>query len=167
MQPYTFGVDPTAAWNGVHALEDPDRISLNAFPAIKEIRRSMVAFGDAAKEVWLTEFGYSTTTEDGGVSAARQAAYLTKAHRYVERFPWVKALFWYAARNSPFSDDADTYEGRFGLLTTGWRPKPSYLALRSYALGLHRIVLRKGAQRRLEAQRRPAARVTLRGRVGR
>ena len=62
VQPYTYGVDPTAAWNGVHAWEDPDRISVNAFPAIREIRASMVAFGDADKDVWLTEFGYSTTT---------------------------------------------------------------------------------------------------------
>jgi polysaccharide biosynthesis protein PslG len=166
VQPYTFGVDPTASWNGVHDWEDPDRISINAFPAVKEIRASMVAFGDSGKDVWLTGFGYSTTTQDGGVTPLHQAAYLRKAYRYVERLPWVKALFWYAARNSPFFHDADTYEGRFGLLTTGWRPKPSYLELRSYALGLPELVLRKSAQRRL-ATRRPAASVTLRGRVAR
>jgi hypothetical protein len=167
VQPYTFGVDPTASWDGVHEWEDPERISINAFPAIKEVRASMVAFGDAGKDVWLTEFGYSTTTRDGGVSPLRQAAYLRKAYRYVERFPWVKALFWYAARNSPFYGDADTYEGRFGLLTTGWRPKPSYSALRSHALGLPELVLRKSAQRRLTGWRRPAVRVVLRGRVER
>ena len=163
VQPYTYGVDPTTAWNGVHEWEDPDRISINAFPAIREIRASMVAFGDADKDVWLTEFGYSTTTQDGGVSALRQAAFLNKAYRYVERFPWVKALFWYAARNSPFYGDADTYEARFGLATTDWRLKPSYGALRAYAVG--RVVLRKSAQRRLPTWGRPAARLTLRGRV--
>jgi polysaccharide biosynthesis protein PslG len=167
VQPYTFGVDPRASWNGVHEWEDSERISINAFPAIKEVRASMVAFGDAEKDVWLTEFGYSTTTDDGGVSQLRQAAYLRTAYRYVERFPWVKALFWYAARNSPFYEDADSYEGRFGLLTTNWRPKPSYSALRSYALGLPEVVLRKAAQRRLPAWRRPAARITLSGRVER
>ena len=134
VQPYTYGVDPAVAWKGVHEWEDPDRISTNAFPAIKEVRASMVSFGDAEKDVWLTEFGYSTTSQDGGVSAARQATYLAKAYRYVERFPWVKALFWYAARNSPFFEDANTYEGRFGLATTDWRLKPSYAALRAYAL---------------------------------
>ena len=162
VHPYTHGVAPTAAWNGVHDWEDPQRISINAFPAIKEVRRSMVAFGDAGKQVWLTEFGYSTTTQDGGVSAATQAAFLTKAYRYVERFPWVKAMFWYAARNSPFHGDRDAYEARFGLVSTDWRLKPSYSALRSYARGLVR--LRKGSQRRLD-WRRPAARVVLRGRV--
>jgi hypothetical protein len=164
VQPYTYGVDPTVAWYGVHDWEDPDRISINAFPAVREIRKSMVAFGDAEKDLWLTEFGFSTTTKDGGVPAATQAVFLRKAYRYVERFPWVKALFWYAARNSPFYEDADTYEGRFGLTTTDWRLKPSYGALRAYALGLPegRVVLRKSAQRPLPG---PAARVTLRGRV--
>jgi hypothetical protein len=165
VQPYTYGVGPTDLWRGVHDWEDPDRISINAFPAIQEVRRSMVAFGDEEKDVWLTEFGYSTTRQDGGVSAARQAAFLRKAYRYVERLPWVKALFWYAARNSPFYEDADTYEGRFGLLTTGFRHKPAYAALRAYALGLPEIVLRKANLRRLQAWGRPVARVTLRGRL--
>lgn len=164
VHPYTSGVDPTAAWNGVHDWEDPDRISINAFPAIQEVRRSMESFGDAGKQVWLTEFGYSTTTQDGGVSAATQAAFLTKAYRYVERFPWVKTMFWYAARNSPFYGDRNTYEARFGLVTSDWSPKPSYSALRSYALGLVRLV--KGSQRRLDSSS-PAARVVLRGRVTR
>jgi polysaccharide biosynthesis protein PslG len=165
VQPYTYGVDPTDAWNGVHDWEDPDRISINAFPAIQEVRRSMVAFGDEEKDVWLTEFGYSTTTRDGGVSAARQAEFLMKAYRSVERFPWVKALFWYAARNSPFYDDRDEYEARFGLTTTSWGLKQSYWALRAYALNLPatgRVVLRKGAQRSIAWA---TARVTLRGRV--
>ena len=165
VQPYTYGVDPTDSWNGVHDWEDPDRISVNAFPAIQEVRRSMVAFGDEEKDVWLTEFGYSTTTQDGGVSAATQAEFLTKAYRYIERFPWVKALFWYSARNSPFYEDRDEYEARFGLATTGWSLKQSYWALRAYALDLPatgHVALRKGAQRRIAWG---TARVTLRGRV--
>jgi hypothetical protein len=161
VHPYTYGVDPTAAWNGVHSWEDKTRISINAFPAIQEIKRSMDAFGDSHKKVWLTEFGYSTTTRDGGVSAQTQAEFLTKAYRYVERFPWVETLFWYAARNSPFYGDADTYEGRFGLTTTDFTPKPSYAALKAYAQPKVRLV--KGAQRALPRGGR--ARVVLHGRV--
>ena len=128
VHPYTYGVDPTVTWKGVNAGEDPNRLSWNSFPAIQEIRRSMDAFGDTAKPVWITEFGYSTTSHDGGVSEARQADFLTKAYAYLEQFPWVKALLWYSARNSPFYGDADTYEGQFGLCTAGWREKPSFAA---------------------------------------
>jgi hypothetical protein len=133
VHPYTYGVDPTVTWNGVNAGEDRSRLSWNSFPAIKEIRRSMDAFGDTGKDVWITEFGYSTTSHDGGVTEARQAEYLTKAFTYVEQFPWVKAMLWYSARNSPWMKDADDYESRFGLVATDWRLKPSATALQAYA----------------------------------
>jgi hypothetical protein len=133
VHPYTYGVDPTVTWNGVNAGEDRSRLSWNSFPALKEIRRSMDAFGDTGKGVWITEFGYSTTSHDGGVTEARQAEYLTKAFEYVEQFPWVKAMFWYSARNSPWMKDADDYESRFGLVATDWRLKPSATALQAYA----------------------------------
>ena len=77
----------------------------------------------------------------------------------------MKALFWYAARNSPFYEDRDEYEARFGLATTTWGLKQSYWALRAYALGLPatgRVLLRKGAQHSIAWG---TARVTLRGRV--
>jgi polysaccharide biosynthesis protein PslG len=134
VHPYTYGMDPTVAWKGTNPGEDPNRISLNAFPAIKEVHRTMEQFGDASKQLWLTEFGYSTTTQRGGVSEARQADYLEKAYRYVEQFPWVHSLFWFSARNTPWRSDADDYEARFGLMTTDWRLKPSYGALRAYAV---------------------------------
>jgi hypothetical protein len=133
VHPYTYGVDPTVAWNGVNQGEDRGRLSKNSFPAIQEIKRTMDAHGDGQKQVWITEFGFSTTTGDGGVSEERQAEYLTKAFAYLERFPWVHSAFWYSARNNPFGGDRDEYEQRFGLMTSDWRLKPSYEALRAYA----------------------------------
>ncbi len=169
VHPYTYGVDPTVGWNGVHSWEDPDRISINAFPAIQEIRRSMEAFGDGGKSVWLTEFGYSTTTHDGGVSEETQAAFLAKAYAYVQQFPWVHTMFWYSARNNPFLGDADSYEAQFGLMTTDWRLKPSYAALQAYALGAARasgkVRLERGRKRRVWVDGRRAVRVRLWGRV--
>jgi hypothetical protein len=133
VHPYTYGVDPTVSWNGVNAGEDPARLSKNAFPAIKEIRRSMEAFGDAAKKVWITEFGYSTTTGDGGVSASTQAAFLTKAYTYVQQLPWVETMLWCSARNNPWTSDRDDYESQFGLVTAAWAPKPSLSAFKAFA----------------------------------
>jgi arabinogalactan endo-1,4-beta-galactosidase len=138
VHPYTYGVDPTTSWNGVNPGEDPSRISKNSFAAIQEIRRTMERHGDGRKLVWITEFGYSTTSGDGGVSEALQAEYLTKAYQFAERLPWVHSMFWYAARNNPFGSDRDAYEDRFGLFTTDWRQKPSYGALKQYAAGAAR-----------------------------
>ena len=134
VHPYTYGVEPEVTWNGVNQGEDPDRLSWNSFPALKEVKRTMDAHGDAHKKVWITEFGYSTTSGDGGVSASQQADYLKEAYRYVERLPWVHSLFWYAARNAPYDDNADSYESQFGLMSTDFRLKPSYHALKEYAL---------------------------------
>src|SRR4051794_27320392 len=145
VHPYTYGVDPTVAWNGANADEDHTRISKYAFPGIKEIRRTMDAHGDTAKGLWITEFGYSTTTHDGGVSEATQAAYLTKAYKYVEQFPWVKVMLWYSARNTPWNADADDYESRFGLATTDWQLKPSFEALRANAASHSLAPLEHGA----------------------
>jgi len=133
VHPYTYGMDPTVSWNGTNAGEDPSRISFNAFPAIKEIKATMNAFGDSGKQVWITEFGYSTTTQNGGVTPTQQADYLVKAYRYVEQFPWVHSLFTYQIRNNPFYGDRDEFEGQFGLTTAAWQPKPAYAALKSYA----------------------------------
>lgn len=133
VHPYTYGVKPATTWNGVNGGEDPDRLSWNSFPALKEVKSTMDANGDSHKQVWITEFGYTTTSEDGGVSEAQQAEYLTQAYRYVENLPWVHSLFWYSARNAPFDNDADSYESRFGLMTTDFRLKPSYFALKQYA----------------------------------
>lgn len=133
VHPYTYGVDPTVSWKGVNAGEDRNRLSWNSFPALKEIRHSMDSFGDTAKPVWITEFGWSSSSGDGGVSEAQQAEMFTKAHKYVEQFPWVKAMLWYAARNSPWSNDADDYYSQFGLATTAWRLKPVGAAMRAYA----------------------------------
>ena len=132
VHPYTYGVDPTVSWNGVNPGEDRNRISKNAFPAILEIRKTMDAHGDGAKQVWITEFGYSTTTGSGGVSEAQQAAYLEKAYAYVDRLTWVHSMFWYAARDNPFSGGRDDYEARFGLFGTDWRLKSSYAALKRH-----------------------------------
>jgi polysaccharide biosynthesis protein PslG len=133
VHPYTYGVAPDDTWNGVNAGEDPDRLSWNSFPALTEVKATMDQFGDSAKQVWITEFGYSTTSEDGGVSEDKQARYLTESFEYVERLPWVHSMFWYGARNSPFYEDEDTYEGQFGLMSADFRLKPSYSALAEYA----------------------------------
>ena len=122
VHPYTFGAPPVPEGQG----RGDRRRSL---AGLSDIRQAMVRHGDAPKKIWITEFGYSTTTEDGGVSEAEQARYLRQAYAYVNRLPWVHSMFWYQARNNPFGGDGDSYGDRFGLMTTDFRPKPSYRAL--------------------------------------
>jgi hypothetical protein len=160
VHPYTYGVDPTVTWKGVNPGEDRNRLSWNSFPAIKEIRRSMDTFGDSGKGVWITEFGYSTTSKDGGVSEAQQAALLTKAYKYVDQFPWVKAMLWYSARNTPWMHDADDYDSRFGLFSTDFKLKPSARAFRAVSGGTAGARRPSPPRRARSTPRRPTVRAT-------
>ena len=128
VHPYTSG-SPTA--ESRTKRKRLRRLSQHSFSALWRIRTTMRRYGDRS-QVWLTEFGYTTTADPGGVSEDLQARYLTQAFRYVERFRWVKAMFWYQARNSPYGDPAE-YEANFGLATRDFVPKPSYYALQRYA----------------------------------
>ena len=53
----------------------------------------MLAYGDA-KPMWLTEFGWSTTSDSWGVSAQTQADYLLRAYRMLEQDSYVQVAIW-------------------------------------------------------------------------
>lgn len=128
VHPYSWSAGPKAKWYRSNGEIAPD-----SFPAIKEVRRTMVRHGDGKKRVWVTEFGWSATSADGGVSPAKQARYLRRGYRYLDRLPWVRVALWYSGRNNPFMNDADTYSGRFGLFSTDWETKPAYRAFKRLA----------------------------------
>lgn len=65
----------------------------------------MVANGDKAKHVWLTELGWSTATTTYGVTEAAQADHLTKAFTELTTYPYVDAAFWHNFRNIWWSPD--------------------------------------------------------------
>ena len=86
MHPYTGAVDPTLCWNQAGTA----RKAKDAFCGIEEVHASMVAAGDGAKGIWVTEFGWATNTTEYGVSEAVQADYLTKGFERLERYPYVE-----------------------------------------------------------------------------
>jgi hypothetical protein len=138
VHPYSYDEAPSTQWYGRDdwgplQKGDGDRISWNCFPGIREVRATMVSQGDSHKKVWATEFGWSVTKQTDGVSETTQARFLTEAFEYVEDLRWVKAMFWYQARDNPFYGNVDHFESRMGLFTTDFRLRPSYFALQDYA----------------------------------
>jgi hypothetical protein len=127
--PYPGPSPPEATWYS------GSRISSTSFSGFREIRKSMLARGDD-KPIWLTEFGWSTTTtETWGVTQAQQADYLTRAYRLLESYPYVQIAYWYNLRNNFWNSDADTWETQLGLMRTDFTHKPSYAAFKSYQPG--------------------------------
>lgn len=131
VHPYTGSVDPNWCWNEAGRA----KLAKDAFCSIAEVRKTMVANGDSAKPIWLTEFGWSTTSGDYGVSEATQAKYMTAAlDKLSSSYPYVKNAFWYNFRNDPALGEApDNYDANLGLLRLDFSAKPAYAALKSWA----------------------------------
>ena len=133
VHPYTGIVDPTWCWNQAGTT----KLAIDAFCSVEEVRNTMVANGDSAKSIWLTEFGWSTSSGSYGVTEAVQADFLTKALDKVRSsYPYVAASFWYNFRNNYWlSNAADDYEANLGLLRIDFSAKPSYDAMRRFTGG--------------------------------
>ena len=119
---------PTSCW------EESGRMARTAFCGIEEVRKTMVANGDSAKKIWITEFGWSTYSSPWGVTEAQQAEYLTSAFKKLEAYPYVAAALWYSFRNIYWlKDDPASWDANLGLLRVDFSPKPAYSAFKAYA----------------------------------
>ena len=127
---YPWG-DPANCWNDGSGKRSRDTIC-----GIEEVRRVMEANGDAAKQIWITEMGWTTYSGSGGVTEAQQADYLVKGYRRLESYPYVRAALQYSFRNvvaraeDPFDDMA-----HLGLLRIDFSRKPAYYAFKGYTPG--------------------------------
>jgi hypothetical protein len=107
--PYTFPADPDTDSQGAWFEMDQTRPSL---------RSLMIAHGDGAKKIWITEFGAPT----GNVTDAQQTTELTQAITAAKDTSWIGAFYIYTW------SDQDGGEG-FGLLDSNGNPKPAYTAV--------------------------------------
>ena len=106
------------------------------FLGFTSVHATMVANGDGAKPIYMTEIGWSSTTvacasgiwagrKPAGVSAAVQASYLTAAYACLAQpaYSYVKAALWFGL----YDNAADpAMLDNYGLLSAGMTPKPAY-----------------------------------------
>ena len=98
---------------------------------VSKVRSVMVANGDSAKKIWMTECGWLTSSnvaETGAVSFNRQAHYLTNMFTRLASYPFVEMACWYTSR----SYDENTHEGSFGLILPDFTRKPSFYAFKDW-----------------------------------
>jgi polysaccharide biosynthesis protein PslG len=103
---------------------------LHGVPWLREV---MVAHGDADKELWFTELGWSSCAPGGTsqwcVTQDQQARYIADALRIIrDRWDFVHAVSVYSLRNRGSS--ATDRETQMGLLHLDFVPKPSYGAFK-------------------------------------
>ena len=109
------------------------------------IRDIMVANGDAAKPVWISEMNSNAVPNNpdienwlgyGQVTPEQQARYAVLAYqRVMEEWPWVGVVnFWFFKLPSDTEQNQAMYY--FRMLEPNFTPMPVYEAMREYTAGL-------------------------------
>ena len=143
-QMYALGAHPFFDALGVHPYvlqRSPDEVHphvRNSFHGLGELRKIMVANGDAAKPIWITEMSWPTNrrapgaTGDWaeGVSHATQAAYLSRAYEKIaQEYPFIQVAMWYNLRDKGTNPTLAYHN--YGLVQNNFEPKPAYFAYRA------------------------------------
>ena len=123
-------------------FRDGGRIARWSFLGYREVRATMAARGDV-KPIWMTEFGWSSTTstcqrgasagqKQAGVTEAEQAQFMAQAWHCLAQDDAVAVAAWFTLYDDA---SAPTEELRhYGLLRgPGGPPKPAWTSFRTYA----------------------------------
>jgi polysaccharide biosynthesis protein PslG len=163
--PYNEWRDPDDPWK----QEWRKYTFVTGVPAMHEVLR---AHGQAHKQLWLTEFGFSSCgdAESWCVTEQEQAEYTRDSLRLVKGWSFVEAGLVYNLRNK--GSDPSGREDQFGLVRRDFSRKPAYTAFKQalagppapagVATGSRAGRVRILRRRRLRLGRRGAVRVPVR-----
>jgi plastocyanin len=132
---------------GLHSYMSPsdlppetDNGTIWTLAGVSRVLDVMEDHGDGSKEIWFTEYGWSSHPNSGseanwdrGVTQAQQADYLVRSLRFLGTHrPYVTQVFWYEERNET---SGGVHEDNFGLLTSDLVEKPAYAAAKAFLTG--------------------------------
>ena len=112
----------------------PSDGTIYQFRHLSAVHDLMVAHGDGAKDIWATEFGWSTHENIGGernwergVTEQQQADFLNRAVALARStFPYVTHMFWYEAVDGA---GGSMQNQNFGVLHSDLSAKPALSAI--------------------------------------
>jgi hypothetical protein len=106
------------------------------FRRIEQLRQVMIDNNDAAKQIWLTEFGWTTANQAPGYeygaqnSDQNQADYLVRAYQIARnQWPWIGVMSVWNLNYSVISSPSDE-KSPWSVLNSDWSPRPAYTALK-------------------------------------
>jgi len=148
-KPY-FDVLGSHPYGFAYAPEDALSNPVHCFRRVEQQRAIMVQYGDAAKPIWATEFGWIIDPGEGchyygdwpsrwwqRVSPQTQADYLVRACRYARtNWPWMGLMFvWNMDYSTVSWNDYCAQTSWFAILNYDGTPRPAYLALAQMVQG--------------------------------
>ncbi len=122
---------------GVYYREPSGRIGRYAFTGYREVHATLAAHGDAHKQLYMTEIGWTDAADirctDGrdrsnGVTADKQAQYLKEAYACFAADPFVKMASWYTLQDHVASN-------RYGLYDVNGNKRPALAAMKAVGDG--------------------------------
>jgi hypothetical protein len=134
--------NPPDAKLGYSDPNEPDRkndVSYYFREMMEQYRNIMVKYGDSAKRIWVTEFGWATVENLGAPPAAgyeyaannteaEQAAYITRAYQMGKNWGFVGVMFLWNLNFAPVSGIANE-KAAFGIVRGDWSMRPAFAAL--------------------------------------
>jgi polysaccharide biosynthesis protein PslG len=101
----------------------------NGWDRMLNARRVMVAFGDASKKIWITEFGGPTKAQRGtpkALSEGEQANLLAAGFQRASQYSWVSEICWFTYSDRGGNPQADPAGGWMGLIRANGTNKPAF-----------------------------------------
>jgi polysaccharide biosynthesis protein PslG len=99
----------------------------------------MEDYGDSNKQIWLTEFGWSTKNEAPGyeygsvISEQLQAQYIVRAFEKGQKdYPWMGVMFLWTLNHSVVVPPTDE-KYPWAVIRGDWSPRPAYDAIKNMA----------------------------------
>ena len=111
-------------YTGANVPTQPD--SWNPWTYMPQMRQLMVAQGDGAKQIWMTEYG-AATTGAGAVPETQQALMIAQAFAMAADWEWAGPIFLFN-----WQDSAD---GSFGLHRADGTPKAAVATVTQVSQG--------------------------------
>ncbi len=112
--PYTYPNTPDSVILG-SAWSEMDQTS----PSLRSL---MIAHGDGAKKIWITEYGAPTSGTTNNVSADEQSTEIVDTIAQAKQLGWIGSLYIYSWEDSGGGDG-------FGILNSDGSQKPAYSAI--------------------------------------
>ena len=130
LHPYNGQRAPAAQWETSSGFLGLTKTKQSIPLWIDRVRSKMDAAGDSSKPIWITEIGWHADGASSSVSEVTQAQYVADAVPLLLG-KGVEKIFLYEYRAPEEALDSGPEESYFGIVHSGFSPKPAYFAYRN------------------------------------
>ncbi len=94
--------------------------------------------GESGKKMWLTEFGWDSSSVvvpnyqyAQYIDETTQGTYITRAFELGKSYPWMGAMFVWNLNFQVTTNNPSDEKYGWGVLHSDWSPRPSFTALKA------------------------------------